>query len=81
MKPLSEWTTEDLMADILSAHADAEDMIQELLRRKREQCAAACDALAADLEERERRGDMPDGDWSMEIRGYKRAARHIRGMQ
>jgi len=81
MKPLSEWTTTQLILQIRSGGDDSYRYVAELLRRERERCVEACDGLAADLDERERRGDLPDGDWSMEIRAYRHAARTIRGLR
>ena len=46
MKPLSEWATDELRECIYSGHEDRSEMVDELLRRERERCAAECDRAA-----------------------------------
>ncbi len=81
MKPLAEWTETELKNELYDGGQDGGDCLAELLRRERERCAKECERLAEELDGRERQGAFPDGDWSMQIRGYKTAARFIRGLQ
>ncbi len=67
MKPLNEWSATSLILQIRNGGDDSYRYVAELLRRERDRCAAACDGLAADLDERERRGGragrgLVDGD-------------------
>lgn len=53
MKPLSEWTAEEVSAEgdywatLTSDREGFREWLAEVLRRERERCAAVCDALAA----------------------------------
>jgi hypothetical protein len=49
MKPLSEWTRDDLLVCVYESHPNAQSALGELLRRERDRCARACGEVAAYL--------------------------------
>lgn len=75
MKPLTEWTTEELTAEmvrytVIRGNHLRRDMLAELLRRERERCAKECEAVA-------------DDHWatSESEQAAKQIAARIRGLQ
>jgi hypothetical protein len=49
MKPLSEWTVEELHKYIGPPDDSSHEVVDELLCRERERCAKACEAEAVSL--------------------------------
>jgi hypothetical protein len=46
VKPLSEWTRDELLVCVYESHPNAQSALVELLRRERERCAGACGEVA-----------------------------------
>lgn len=80
MKPLNEWDTRDLMLVLAAGTPRGSEVVAELLRREREQCAARMDALAAGYRALLGTPDETDGD-SDRADAFARAADDIRGLQ
>lgn len=85
MKPLSEWTTEEIVEELKFGHGVPElcggtdALIDELLRRKEretiERCAKLCESRAVDLI------TQPAGGRSVATRELWTVAKDIRGLQ
>jgi hypothetical protein len=68
VKPLSEWTRDDLLVCVFESHPNAQSALAELLRRERERCAELCERIGGEY------------DYPRAVSAY-RAASAIRGMQ
>lgn len=48
MKPLTEWTTDELRGELYDCGSQFDEALAELLRRERERCADECERIGGE---------------------------------